>query len=572
MFEFTAISVIIFIATVINSVVSYISWQRRKTQSGMYFSLGMMGVTLWTLAAALDYAAVPLSLKILFAKIEPIGYLSALSLFALFALSYAGYDEWVQKKWVRAVFVLIPIINVLLIATNELHGWVWTGFEKSANNVYIFKHGPGFPWVAGTSHLLTVIIIINLWLASRKGSEISRRQGRLLLYAILFPLAANLVYLFGIEGVEGVDWTSVTFSVTGLLFLRALYGQKLLDITPIAREKLIRNLGDGMIVLDMQDRIIDINQAAAAIMATQPAEVLGKKLVNVAPPSRSFLEQPPEQEIKSEIETGNEKKQYFDLLISPLREGPKKIIGRLIILRDITRRKENELRLIQLTQDLQEAQAQVVEQQRTLAKLEERQRMGRDMHDSVNQSIHSIIMFSETLSALLQKNRIENALAISERIQESSRQALKEIRLLVYEAQSIFADENASLTRALEERLNMVERRGGIQAEVIYQNISAEDWPSAWNENLYWLIMEALNNALKHARARSVRIFFTRIENQMEIKIEDDGTGFDTSQIQSGGWGTRTMRERAEILGGQLRIQSSPQNGTRIYFNATIEV
>lgn len=98
MFEFNAISVIIFIATVINFVVSHISWQRRKTQSGMYFSLGMMGVTLWTLAAALDYAAVPLSLKILFTKIEPVGYLSALALFSLFTFSHAGYDEWIQKN------------------------------------------------------------------------------------------------------------------------------------------------------------------------------------------------------------------------------------------------------------------------------------------------------------------------------------------------------------------------------------------------------------------------------------------------------------------------------------------
>src|SRR5258705_116280 len=95
--------------------------------------------------------------------------------------------------------------------------------------------------------------------------------------------------------------------------------------------------------------------------------------------------------ICNSISTGGQFDLYFDFLISPLREGRRGITGRLIIFRDITERKENELRLLQLTRELQDTQAQIVEQQRTFAKLEERQRLGRDMHDSVNQSIHSLM-------------------------------------------------------------------------------------------------------------------------------------------------------------------------------------
>lgn len=360
MFKLTPIAIIIFITAAINIIVSYISWQRRNSKGGIYFSLGMMGISLWTLAAGFDYAATPISLKIFFATIEAWGYMSGHPFFTLFALSFAGYDRWFEKKWFKALFLLIPISNILLVTTNGLHGWVWKGFIQSTGNVVIFEHGPAFYWIFITSNILTFTIISSLWQASRKGSEISRRQGRLLLYAMLFPLAANLVYLFGLGGVKGVDWTSVTFSVTGLLFLLALYGQRLLDLSPIAHDKLVSSLSDGMIVLDGQDRIIEINKTGAEMFASSPTALLGKNLADIEPMTSSFLRQPIENEIKTELEIGNTDKHYFDIIISPLREGAKNIIGRLIISRDITRLKENELRFLQLTQAVEQSPASVI--------------------------------------------------------------------------------------------------------------------------------------------------------------------------------------------------------------------
>lgn len=360
MFKLTPIAVILFITTAINVAVSYTSWQRRKIKGGMYFSLGMMGITLWTLAAALGYAAVPLDLKILFAKIDAVGYNSAISLFILFALYYVGFDEWADKKWLRFILLLIPVSNILLVATNELHKWVWTGFLPVKNNIVIFEHGPGFVWIVITGYLMVLSLTGILWLASRRGSEISRRQGRLLFFASVFPLAANMVYLIGIKGAEGVDWSSITFSITGFLFLRALYGTRLLDLAPIARDKLVNSLSDGMIVLDTQDRIIDINRAAAEMLVSSPAMLLGKDLADIEPLAHTFLGQPLENEIKTELEVGTPNKRYFDVILSPLREGPKKIIGRLIISRDITERKENELRLLQLTQAVEQSPASVI--------------------------------------------------------------------------------------------------------------------------------------------------------------------------------------------------------------------
>ena len=88
-FRLTNFSIILFITTVINFITTYNAWQRRKIKGGLYFALGMMGITLWTLAAGLDYAAVPIPLKVFFAKLEATGYNIALSLLAVFSLVYA---------------------------------------------------------------------------------------------------------------------------------------------------------------------------------------------------------------------------------------------------------------------------------------------------------------------------------------------------------------------------------------------------------------------------------------------------------------------------------------------------
>src|SRR5512145_3229380 len=138
MFQFTPIAWILFVTTFINCIATSISWRRRKTRGGIYFAYGMVGITLWTLAAGLDYAAVPIRLKVFFATVEAWGYMSAQPLFTLFAISFAGYDLWIEKRWVKALLLFIPVSNILLVTTNGWHGWVWQAFIPSTNNVVIF--------------------------------------------------------------------------------------------------------------------------------------------------------------------------------------------------------------------------------------------------------------------------------------------------------------------------------------------------------------------------------------------------------------------------------------------------
>lgn len=200
-----------------------------------------------------------------------------------------------------------------------------------------------------------------------------------------------------------------------------------------------------------------------------------------------------------------------------------------------------------------------------LVALEERQRLARDLHDSVNQSLHSLTLFSETLTAVLQKGNVDRALSIAGRLQESSRQSLKEVRLLLYQLQpSEKTTEGIHLLDDLELRLNRVERRAGVRAELVVDGDSA-NCSSEQQTSIFWIIIEALNNALKHAEAKEVRVLLQFQPQGTFVEVSDNGRGFEMATLPAGGLGLRTMRERAELLGGTLRIVSAPQAGTSVH-------
>jgi diguanylate cyclase (GGDEF)-like protein/PAS domain S-box-containing protein len=362
MFTLTNISVVLFATTAINLIATFISWQRRGTAGGRYFALGMAGVTFWTLAASLDYAAIPIPLKVFFAELEYTGYNIAFASFGLFALCYAGFEDWLDKAWVRALFWIIPLSNILLAWTNDWHGWLWSGFARSdiGDNTVIFEHGPAYLWAVVTGYLMILVIILPLWQALRKGSELSHRQARLLFAASLIPIVGNLLYLFESPQSRGLDWTPIAFSLAGVLFLLALFGTRLLDIVPIAHDKLVSSLADSMIVVDMQNRIIDVNHAAVRMLESSSATLIGKALTEVVSLPDSFSAPALDQEMKTELAVGITDKRYFDVLLSPLRDRHGKLLGSLVVFRNITERRENELRLLQLTQAVEQSPASVV--------------------------------------------------------------------------------------------------------------------------------------------------------------------------------------------------------------------
>lgn len=193
--------------------------------------------------------------------------------------------------------------------------------------------------------------------------------------------------------------------------------------------------------------------------------------------------------------------------------------------------------------------------------LEDRQNLTRNLHDSVTQLLYALVVFTEVGQTQIESGDIKAALPTFARIGDTARQALKEMRFFIHQLRpSLLATEG--LVSALHMRLEAVEERSGIRTHLLAdENLRL---PPPLENELYLIAIEALNNALRHARAKTVTVIVSRNENEIVLEIADDGCGFDAATASKGGMGLITMRERVASLGGDLTISSSRESGTRI--------
>jgi signal transduction histidine kinase len=191
--------------------------------------------------------------------------------------------------------------------------------------------------------------------------------------------------------------------------------------------------------------------------------------------------------------------------------------------------------------------------------IEERQRLARDLHDSVSQSLYGVMLFARAGRDALEGDDQESLSRDLARVEENALRALKEMRLLLYQLQPL-SFEQGGLAQALTHRFSQVEARLGVETELAVDPDIV--LPRDTEEMLYRLASEALNNALKHADATRVSVKLTRDADSVILTIADNGRGFDPEQVTAAGMGLANMRFRAEKAGGFLSIESAPAQGT----------
>jgi PAS domain S-box-containing protein len=234
------------------------------------------------------------------------------------------------------------------------------------------------------------------------------------------------------------------------------------------------------------------------------------------------------------------------------RGKPVKILGASL---DVTEQRHSETALRQAAQDLHGLTRKLVQ-----AEEAERRRIAGELHDRVGQALSAlninldIIARDENLAPAV-KQRVVDSSGLVERTLESIENVMADLRPPLLDEYGLAA--------ALGWHAEAFSRRTGIQVSVA--DGAGEGAKSLRIEGalaLFRIAQEALNNALKHARAKNVRIEISKAENQLALAVRDDGAGFDTSKARAGRWGMTTMRERAEAAGGSLKVESAAGQGT----------
>ena len=223
--------------------------------------------------------------------------------------------------------------------------------------------------------------------------------------------------------------------------------------------------------------------------------------------------------------------------------------------------------------------ARLFESASALAVLEERERLSRDLHDSVTQMLFSVTLVAQSLIPTWRQDRAEGE-ARAQRLLTLSRLALAEMRALIADLRldvpahdSLQGVAPVGLSRVRKEGLpaalrGYAEEISDGALEVVLELDGYRPQPFEREEALFRIGQEALNNVVKHAGARTVRIGLRQDRDGIHLRVKDDGSGFDPAKLagagQAGGLGLVGMRERANALRGELRFESEPGKGAAV--------
>ena len=345
----------LFAGAVIAGAGAVIAGKRAVTPVGRILAVLMSAVFVWSLAAALEAAMPGTSAKIFLSKIEYLGIASVPLLMFLFALRFLQSGRKLSTV-LTLLLAVIPATTILLAFTNEHHHLIWSGFTPAGNpsdHLILYDHGQFF-WVqAGYSYLLLFVTTIFLLLAFFRFKGVYRRQALALLLAFPVPWIANALYLAGLANSQsGYDFTPIGFAISGFFLLWAMFRLGLVDLVPVARERVIESMGESLLILDQSGRLAATNPAARKLIAKAggPAENVPEARILGRPAAELFpdwpaLSAPLAAPTASEREfpfTAEGPPRYFDLHLSPLVSSGTVVTGWVAVLYDITRIKTAE--------------------------------------------------------------------------------------------------------------------------------------------------------------------------------------------------------------------------------------
>lgn len=402
---------LIFVAPLIASAalaafMSFKAWQRRPQFAATAFSLFMLAAAVWCFGYGMEIWVPELSAMLFWSKVQYLAIATVSTFFLIFCLQYAR--RWQPPSYYFSLLFIIPVLTIIIAWLEPKTGLLWQDIHVISNgyfSILTFIYGPVFWLIVGYSYLQLLACTYILIDLTRRVPDLYKRQIRVLVFASMLPWLGNISYIFGIDLIPGLDLTPFGFILGGFVMAWGLNRVQLLNITPIARNQILEQLADGLLVLNRREQIIDINDAAANLLNTSAEAVMGQEAVALftgpLAPLQAYKKLDNDHEELNLSQPNNPR--YLDLHVTSLYDYREEYIGRTLILADITNRKLAELALTrqkQLFENLVEITRSVLERE--------------TIHDSLKETVKKALMLtgaeSGSLFLLDSSGKVENSL------------------------------------------------------------------------------------------------------------------------------------------------------------------
>ena len=526
----------------------FYSWNRRSVPGAKAFFVASLVALLWSLGTVLEISAADFSTKVFWYKFQVVWQLPAATAIFCFVLAYASLGRWLTRR--NLIFLAIPsVLCLAAIVTNDYHHLFWTEFRADDSIV-------PFPAIVNRiflyyGYLLALInLAVLVWLAVRSP------QHR---WPVAVMLSGQIIgrSLFLLNNIRPpfLDTGESVLIVVGFIssmYAVALFRFHVFDPVPLARSSVIEQMKEGMLVLDLQGRIVDLNNGASRILEKSVASLKGKSIAAALPALNLSRGADNLQPGTIEFTLGSEKDiRYYVLNISPLVNKRDQVLGQLLLLHELT--------------DLKRTQREILEQQQAVATLQERERLARELHDSTAQVLGYMHLQTETVRKWLKEGNVEKADSSLARLAEVAKGAHTDIRESILKLKAAPA-QGWSFLPTLRQYLEDFQAQCGIHTKLaVKDGFEGDTFKPEAQVQLLRVIQEALTNARKHSNAHNVLVDIEKGESYSRITVTDDGTGFDPVQLKQGSdnhFGLAFMNERMSQIHGHMKVESHPGEGT----------
>ena len=320
------------------TLVAAYTWQRRRAPGAKPLALIMLLIVIWSMALGLEVGARNLPTLLIGLKLEVVGSYSLPVLWLLFALEYTGKREWLTPA---KIFVLniVPGITIALIWTLDRNTLVYTDvWQNRGTDPWTLGWTPGIWYFVAMlyNNLLLLIGSIVLLRQFTHSQRPFREQIGTMLVAVAIPWLMMLLYLFEVFP-PTLPAGPIAFALAGWLLAWNLQRHKLLDIVPVARDRLVEQMRNAVIVLDAERRLVDVNPAGRDLLGDGDVSRIGQSVDDIFSPTiASRLSMDAAEYTMSVTLDSNEKERWYDLHIAPLHRDSDPIEGWILSFYDVT--------------------------------------------------------------------------------------------------------------------------------------------------------------------------------------------------------------------------------------------
>ncbi|MWV39337.1 histidine kinase N-terminal 7TM domain-containing protein [Natrialba sp. INN-245] len=292
--QYTPFTPILLAAGSIMASIGVYAWQNREITGASSFAALMVGTALWAITYAFQLAGANEAMIGFWADANHVGVTIVPVAWFCFTLQFAARDRWLNRRMILGLSV-VPAVYLWLVSTNRYHHLVREPIETKRvadGTLVVSQHEFGIAFWAHAAYSYTlmavgVLVLTHLLFWSPR---VYRRQVGLLIVGAAIAGATNVLYHAGFGPLPYVDLTAFSFTISGFLFFLAIYHYRLFDLTPVARSLIVDTLQDGMIVLNTDDRVVDINGSAGRLLAVDPEDVIGDPFESLFPDDGTFVD------------------------------------------------------------------------------------------------------------------------------------------------------------------------------------------------------------------------------------------------------------------------------------------